>query len=333
MKAVAHHTDERWVLLYIERWLKAPMTMTDGTTAPRERGTPQGSPISPLLANLFMHYAFDKWMDREHPGCPFERYADDVVIHCNTEQQAQQLWADVVERLGSLGLELHPDKTKNVYCKDTNRRDEAQHTSFDFLGYTFRGRLARGRRGLFRELLTSHEPQGVLQGDRRTDQVLTGTSTVAVQRTLPDSPGPSTPGSEAGSTTTEPSTAPSCMPSQRASTNISSDGRCRSSNDCEANPPKRGDGSTLPDSASHNSSLTGTSSLQPHAELWEPYDGRLSRTVLREREGEVPSRHSPPSGTISRPSRLNHPVASIPTQDPKPCHPLHSRSMLRPPYD
>ena len=149
MRAVAHHTDERWVLLYIERWLKAPMTMRDGTDAPREMGTPQGSPISPLLANLFMHYAFDKWMDREYSGCAFERYADDVVVHCDTEQQARQLWADLVERLGSLGLELHPDKTKIVYCKDTKRRDEAQHTSFDFLGYTFRGRLARGRRGFF----------------------------------------------------------------------------------------------------------------------------------------------------------------------------------------
>ena len=86
-KAVAHHTDERWVLLYIERWLTAPMQMPDGTLVAREKGTPQGSPISPLLANLFMHYAFDKWMDREHPGCPFERYADDVVIHCDTEAQ------------------------------------------------------------------------------------------------------------------------------------------------------------------------------------------------------------------------------------------------------
>ena len=149
MKAVAHHTDERWVLLYIQRWLKAPMTMTDGTDAPRERGTPQGSPISPLLANLFMHYAFDKWIDREHPRCAFERYADDVVICCDTEQQARQLWADLAERLGSLGLELHPDKTKIVYCKDTKRRDEAEHTSFDFLGYTFCGRRARGRRGFF----------------------------------------------------------------------------------------------------------------------------------------------------------------------------------------
>ena len=157
-------------------------------------------------------------------------------IHCDTDQQARQLWADLVERLGSLGLELHPDKTKIVYCKDTNRRDEAEHTSFDFLGYTFRGRLARGRRGFLRELLTSHEPQGE-EGDRRTDQGLAPQPS-QVQRTLPDSPGPSTPGSEAGSTTTGPSTAPSCMPSQRASTNILSDGRCRSSNDCEANPTK-----------------------------------------------------------------------------------------------
>ena len=149
MKAVAHHTDERWVLLYIERWLKAPMKMPDGTLAPRDKGTPQGSPISSLLANLFMHYAFDRWMDREHPGCPFERYADDVVIHCDSEEQARNLWAALAERLGSLGLDLHPDKTKLVYCKDTNRRGESEHTSFDFLGYTFRGRLARGRYGFF----------------------------------------------------------------------------------------------------------------------------------------------------------------------------------------
>ena len=90
LKAVAHHTDERWVLLYIERWLKAPMQMPDGTLVAREKGTPQGSPISPLLANLFMHYAFDRWMVREIPGCPFERYADDVVAHCNTEEQARR---------------------------------------------------------------------------------------------------------------------------------------------------------------------------------------------------------------------------------------------------
>ena len=281
MKAVAHHTDERWVLLYIERWLKAPMTMRDGTTAPREMGTPQGSPISPLLANLFMHYAFDKWMDREHPGCPFERYADDVVIHCDTEQQAQQLWAGLVERLGSLGLELHPDKTKIVYCKDTNRRDEAEHTSFDFLGYTFRGRLARGRRGFFVSFSPAMSPKAKKAIGQIRDWHLNRRSATD----LAGLAGPST-GSEAGSTTTEPSTAPSCMPSQ--STNIFR--WARSSNDCEANPPME---MARRCPSARTSSLTGTSSLQPNAELWEPYDGRLSRTVLREREGEVPSRHSP----------------------------------------
>ena len=149
LKAVARHTDERWVLLYIERWLQAPMQMRDGTLAAREKGTPQGSPVSPILANLFMHYAFDRWMAREFPGCPFERYADDIVAHCDSEEQARTLRAAIAERLGSLGLELHPDKTKVVYCKDANRRGDAEHTSFDFLGYTFRGRLAQGPRGYF----------------------------------------------------------------------------------------------------------------------------------------------------------------------------------------
>ena len=149
LKAVAHHTDERWVLLYIERWLKAPIQMPDGTLVERERGTVQGSPISPLLANLFMHYAFDTWMDREYPDCPFARYADDVVIHCDTEERAQELRVAIASRLGALGLELRPEKTKIVYCKDTNRQGDAEHTSFDFLGYTFRGRRAKGRRGLF----------------------------------------------------------------------------------------------------------------------------------------------------------------------------------------
>ena len=149
LKAVAHHTDERWVLLYIERWLKAPMQMPDGTLMDRTKGTPQGSPISPLLANVFMHYAFDTWMNREHPENPFARYADDIVVHCDTETQARKLQATIAARLESLGLELHPDKTKVVYCKDTNRQRKAEHTSFDFLGYTFRGRRLKGQRGFF----------------------------------------------------------------------------------------------------------------------------------------------------------------------------------------
>ncbi len=149
LKAVAHHTDERWVLLYIERWLKAPMQMPDGTLAAREKGTPQGSPISPVLTNLFLHYAFDRWMDREFPDRPFERYADDVIAHCKTEAQARRLLAAVTERFAAVGLELHPEKTKIVYCKDAIRRRNFEHTSFDFLGYTFRARVVRGPRGYF----------------------------------------------------------------------------------------------------------------------------------------------------------------------------------------
>jgi RNA-directed DNA polymerase len=149
LKAVAHHTDERWVLLYIQRWLKAPMRMADGTEVAREKGTPQGSPISPLLANLFMHYAFDRWMDRDHPVCPFERYADDIVVHCTSEEQARHLLAAIADRLRPLGLELHPEKTRIVYCKDKVRTGDSEHTSFDFLGFTFQGRPVLGRHGLF----------------------------------------------------------------------------------------------------------------------------------------------------------------------------------------
>ena len=159
LKAVAHHTDERWVLLCIERWLKAPMQMPEGTLVAREKGTPQGSPISPLLANLFMHYAFDMWMVRENPDCPFERYADDVVAHCTTEARAHELRAAIADRLRPLGLELHPGKTKVVYCKDANRRRNAEHTSFEYLGYTFRGRLARGRHGYFVNFLPAISTQ------------------------------------------------------------------------------------------------------------------------------------------------------------------------------
>ncbi len=102
-----------------------------------------------MLANLFMHYAFDMWMSREFPGCPFERYADDVIVHCDSEEQAWQLRSAIAGRLGLLGLELHPVKTKIVYCKDANRRGDYEHTSFDFLGYTFRTRKALGKRGYF----------------------------------------------------------------------------------------------------------------------------------------------------------------------------------------
>jgi RNA-directed DNA polymerase len=147
LRAVSKHTQLRWVLLYVERWLKAPLQRADGTLEPRERGTPQGSAISPLLANLFLHYAFDMWMVREYPNVPFERYADDAVAHCATEVQARQVLDAIARRMVEVGLALHPDKTRIVYCKDSDRRGSGEHESFDFLGYTFRPRRSKSRHG------------------------------------------------------------------------------------------------------------------------------------------------------------------------------------------
>jgi RNA-directed DNA polymerase len=147
VRAVARHTDQRWILLYVTRWLKAPLQQQDGTLVTRDRGTPQGSAISPLLANLFLHYAFDAWMAREFPAISFERYCDDAVVHCTSEQQARQVRDAIADRLAQLGLEVHPDKTRIVYCKDADRRGEHANTSFTFLGYTFRPRLAKNRWG------------------------------------------------------------------------------------------------------------------------------------------------------------------------------------------
>jgi group II intron reverse transcriptase/maturase len=149
MKAVRYHTDDRWVLLYIERWLKAPVMMTDHTLFHPKKGTPQGGVISPLLANLFLHYAFDNWMERQCPATPFERYADDAVCHCKSLAQAEYLLRKLNERMENVGLELHPEKTKIVYCKDTDRQKDYALTSFDFLGYTFRARKSKNRWGKF----------------------------------------------------------------------------------------------------------------------------------------------------------------------------------------
>jgi RNA-directed DNA polymerase len=147
MKAVRRHTDCRWVLLYIERWLTAPMQKEDGTIIGREKGTPQGGVISPLLANLFLHYAFDRWMATNFPKLPFCRYADDALIHCRSHKQAIYLCKRLESRLKECGLELHPDKTKVVYCKDNHRKQEYETIQFDFLGYTFRPRRSKDRYG------------------------------------------------------------------------------------------------------------------------------------------------------------------------------------------
>ncbi|MEU5852664.1 reverse transcriptase domain-containing protein [Saccharopolyspora shandongensis] len=140
-------TDQRWIVLYVKRWLAAPLRLPDGTLAERDRGTPQGSAISPVLANLFMHYAFDLWLAREFPAVEFERYADDAVVHCVTERQAREVLAALAERIDSVGLRLHPDKTKIVYCKDDGRHGTYEHTSFTFLGYTFPLTSKGSRRG------------------------------------------------------------------------------------------------------------------------------------------------------------------------------------------
>ena len=147
VKAVEAHTDVPWVLLYVKRWLAASVRLPDGTLAERDRGTPQGSAISPVLANLFMHYAFDAWMAREFPSVPFERYADDAVVHCKSERQARHVRQAIADRMAEVGLRLHPDKTKIVYCKDGNRPSSYEHTAFTFLGFTFRQRRARNRHG------------------------------------------------------------------------------------------------------------------------------------------------------------------------------------------
>jgi RNA-directed DNA polymerase len=190
LRAVRRHTDEQWILLYVERWLKAPLQQQDGTLVQRDRGTPQGSSSSPLLANLFLHYAFDEWMEKQFPqlrferycddGVPrrlkegsispllanlflhyafdvwmarcfpevrFERYCDDAVVHCASERQAQRVRDAIAQRLAQCGLELHPAKTRIVYCKDANRRGTYTDERFDFLGYTFRARRSKSKTG------------------------------------------------------------------------------------------------------------------------------------------------------------------------------------------
>lgn len=147
MRAVRKHTDCPWVTLYIERWLKAPAEAADGTRTDRGQGTPQGGVISPLLANLFLHYAFDLWMETNHPQVPFERYADDIVVHCRTEAQAQFIRREVEQRLAACRLEVHPQKTKIVYCRRSNRSQDYPQIAFDFLGFTFQPRQAIDRHG------------------------------------------------------------------------------------------------------------------------------------------------------------------------------------------
>lgn len=149
MRAVRQHTQCKWVILYIERWLRAPVREEDGMLRAVVKGTPQGGVISPLLANLFLHYAFDIWMKKHFPDLPFARFADDAVVHCRTEEQAQAVKEALEQRLKTCELELHPEKTKIVYCKDDNRKEEYPSTKFNFLGFTFRPRRLKSRLGSY----------------------------------------------------------------------------------------------------------------------------------------------------------------------------------------
>ena len=149
MRAVRKHTDCKWMLLYIERWLKAPFQRGDGALVERTKGTPQGGVVSPVLANLFLHYVFDKWMERKYPEYPFCRYADDAVVHCRSEAEALSMKEALEVRFRECKLEIHPEKTRIVYCKDDDRRGDHPNMEFDFLGFTFRPRRSKNRWGKY----------------------------------------------------------------------------------------------------------------------------------------------------------------------------------------
>ena len=149
LRAVRKHSDSKWLVLYIERWLKTPFQTKDGRLIERKSGTPQGGVISPVLSNLFLHYVFDKWMERNRPQNPWARYADDGVAHCRSRAEAEELLKQLHSRFAECGLELHPEKTRIVYCKDDDRRGKYPEIKFDFLGYTFRPRRSKNRYGKF----------------------------------------------------------------------------------------------------------------------------------------------------------------------------------------
>lgn len=169
--ALARHTDLKWIHLNIGRWLRAPMQRADGTLVERVKGTPQGGVISPLLANLFMHYAFDLWMAKNHPGVEFERYADDFIVHCVSKEDAVSLLSAIKSRFEQCKLELHPLKTKIVYCKDDDRRGEEEVQTFDFLGYTFGPRRAKSKHGkLFVSFLPAMSRKSAVKVRRKINE-------------------------------------------------------------------------------------------------------------------------------------------------------------------
>ncbi|MGF6872880.1 group II intron reverse transcriptase/maturase [Paraburkholderia sp. MM5477-R1] len=171
LKAVRRHIKVDWILLYIERWLTAPFETADGARPPRVRGTPQGGVVSPMLMNLFMHYALDTWMQRHLPQCPFARYADDAVVHCRSEAQAQEVMHAIASRLAECGLEMHPEKSGIVYCRDRSRTQAYPNVTFSFLGFLFRPRRVMTRSG---QLSTSFLPGVSRDALKRMRQTVRG---------------------------------------------------------------------------------------------------------------------------------------------------------------
>lgn len=155
MDLLRTHTDEKWVLMYVERWLKAGVEQADGSIVSRTQGTPQGGVVSPLLANIYLHHAFDEWMDYKQPNSPFERYADDIVIHCDTKAEAERILEELKERMAEFSLSLHPEKTKIVYCKNYQRKDTFDNESFIFLSYSFQPRTVKSKFSVKRLLIFS----------------------------------------------------------------------------------------------------------------------------------------------------------------------------------
>ena len=153
IELVGQHTKERWVLMYVERWLKAGVEQEDGSITARIKGTPQGGVVSPLLANIYLHHAFDKWMDETHSHCPFERYADDIVIHCSSKEEAERMLEELKTRMQEFELTLHPEKTKIVYCKNYQRNEKHDSESFTFLSYSFQPRTIPDKFGRAKPLL------------------------------------------------------------------------------------------------------------------------------------------------------------------------------------
>ena len=324
LKAVARHTDQKWILLYVKRWLQAPLRQPDGTLVARDRGTPQGSAISPVLANLYLHYAFDVWLTREFPAVTFERYCDDAVIHCGSLEQARQVRDALAVRLAAVGLELHPDKTRIAYCQDADRRGDHEVTSFTFLGYTFRPRLAKNRWGKhFVSFLPAVSKDAIkVMGReirswhiaRRSDKSLNDLARMfnsIVQGWI----------NYYGR-----STSPCCIPFCGASTSIWCVGPYASTNGYADAKNGRVSYWRKPHGDRQDCSPIGVSASNLPAGRWEPCKPSGLRTVLRAAGGAIPPADSPgdplrdrtsspPGARGDRTSARGHRVAAASRQD------------------